>query len=59
MPPCSDDDDVKEGRLEIVLPELSRANIPISLIYPTRKHIAPKVRLFIQHLERSVNKTSL
>jgi DNA-binding transcriptional LysR family regulator len=45
------DRDVSEGHLQIVLPGLSKTSIPISLVYPTRKHMAPKVRLFIQMLE--------
>lgn len=39
------------GRLEVLLPEYKVQELPISLIYPQRKHISPKVRMFTEYLK--------
>lgn len=39
--------EVFAGRLQPLLPEWSAPTIPISIVYPSRKHLTPKVRLFI------------
>ncbi len=39
--------EVAAGRLKAVLPDWSAPTIPISIVYPSRKHLTPKVRLFI------------
>lgn len=39
--------EIAAGRLQAVLPDWSAATIPISIVYPSRKHLTPKVRLFI------------
>ncbi|UST52455.1 LysR family transcriptional regulator (plasmid) [Comamonadaceae bacterium OTU4NAUVB1] len=39
--------EVATGRLQALLPDWSAATIPISVVYPSRKHLTPKVRLFI------------
>ncbi|WP_077967798.1 LysR family transcriptional regulator [Ensifer adhaerens] len=40
--------DIKEGRLVPVLEEFERDEPPVCVVYPTRKHVSPKVRLFIE-----------
>lgn len=41
------DPEVHAGRLQVVLSAWSTAAIPIIIVYPSRKHLTPKVRLFI------------
>jgi DNA-binding transcriptional LysR family regulator len=40
-------DDIAAGRLREVLGDFAAPPIPISAIYPSRRHLAPKVRKFI------------
>jgi DNA-binding transcriptional LysR family regulator len=43
-------DDLRSGRLEVVLPESFNDEIGIHALYPHRKHLSAKVRLFVDHL---------
>lgn len=43
-------DDCKSGRLVRVLPEWSAPSFPIHAVYPSTRHLSPKVRAFIDHL---------
>lgn len=40
-------EDIKQGRLVAVLEGFSREEPPICAVYPTRRHVSPKVRMFI------------
>ncbi|MBN3834438.1 LysR family transcriptional regulator [Burkholderia sp. Ac-20344] len=42
--------DIREGRLRPILANFSVEGMPIRAIYPTRRHLTPKVRLFIDRL---------
>ncbi|MGI4959576.1 MAG: LysR family transcriptional regulator [Janthinobacterium lividum] len=44
------DRDVENGALELLLPAYATPEIPISVLYPSRRHLSPKVRLFIELL---------
>lgn len=44
------EDDLRAGRLLALLPEHKCPRIPIRILYPTRQHLSPKVRLFIDAL---------
>jgi DNA-binding transcriptional LysR family regulator len=44
------DQDVANGTLELLLPAYTTPEIPISALYPSRRHLSPKVRLFIEML---------
>jgi len=44
--------EIQNGRLEALLPEYKVQEMPISLVYPQRKHIPPKVRVFSQYLKK-------
>jgi len=46
---------VDAGQLEIVLPSYTTLEIPISAVYPSRRHLTPKVRLFIDALAERLN----
>lgn len=46
--------DLRARRLERVLPEWSTPAIPIHLVYPSTRHISPKVKTFIDHLQARV-----
>ena len=42
--------DLESGRLERVLPELALTGGGMYAIYPSRQHLSPKVRVFVDHL---------
>jgi DNA-binding transcriptional LysR family regulator len=46
-------EDLRSGRLVEVLPEYRSLEIGIYALYPTRKHVLPKVRLLIDYLAES------
>ncbi len=43
-------DDIRAGRLVALLPGYAPPNAPIYAVYPTRKHLSAKVRLFVAYL---------
>lgn len=43
-------DDYETGRLVRVLPEWCAPSFPIHAVYPSTRHLSPKVRAFIDHL---------
>lgn len=44
--------DVKEGRLRRVLPDWHSEAIPLQVVYPTARHLSPKVAAFVELLAR-------
>jgi DNA-binding transcriptional LysR family regulator len=44
-------EDLRQGRLTPVLADYWREEAPICAVYPTRRHLSPKVRLFIDHIQ--------
>lgn len=49
-------DDLASGRLVEILPEYRSIELGIYAIYPTRKHVAPKVRALVNFLESALFK---
>lgn len=45
-------EDIKQGRLVPVLKEFRREEMPITAVYPTRRHVSPKVRRFVEMLRK-------
>jgi DNA-binding transcriptional LysR family regulator len=45
-------DDVRAHRLERVLPSWCPRSIPIHLVYPSIRHLSPKVTSFVDHVQR-------
>jgi DNA-binding transcriptional LysR family regulator len=43
-------DELRAGRLEALLTDRIRSEIPIHAVYPHRKHLSAKVRAFVDHL---------
>jgi DNA-binding transcriptional LysR family regulator len=43
-------EDCKAGRLVRVLPEWDAPSFPIRAVYPSTRHLSPKVRAFVDHL---------
>jgi len=43
-------DDLAEGRLVPLLPEFARPELGIHAVYPSRRHLSPKVRSFVDFL---------
>ncbi|KQN71398.1 LysR family transcriptional regulator [Sphingomonas sp. Leaf62] len=48
------DRDLADGRLVTLLADYAAAPVPISIIYPSRRYLAPKVRRFIDLLTRTI-----
>jgi DNA-binding transcriptional LysR family regulator len=46
-------DDLRSGRLVEVLPQYRSLQLGIYALYPTRKHVLPKVRLLVDYLVQS------
>ncbi|WP_273728404.1 LysR family transcriptional regulator [Brucella gallinifaecis] len=45
-------EDIKQGRLVPVLEEFCREEQPVAAVYPTRRHVSPKVRRFVEMLRK-------
>lgn len=45
-------EDIRHGRLVAVLEEFSREESPVCAVYPTRRHVSPKVRMFIEMIRK-------
>ncbi|WP_408870734.1 LysR substrate-binding domain-containing protein [Gluconobacter cerinus] len=43
------------GHLQIFLPEYSSPEIPISVVYPSKRYLTPKVSVFINLLSQRTN----
>lgn len=41
-------EDIKRGQLVAVLTEFSREESPVCAVYPTRRNLSPKVRMFVE-----------
>jgi DNA-binding transcriptional LysR family regulator len=49
-------DDVLAGRLQLVLPEYTSEPLPAYLVYPSRRHLAPRTRVVIDFLIEEVRR---
>lgn len=49
------DTDINAGRLVTLLPSYQGSTLPIQVLYPSRKHLAAKIRLFIDGLVEYLN----
>ena len=47
-------DDLRVKRLRRVLPEWSAREVPIHAVYPSLRHLSPKVRAFLDHLREQM-----
>lgn len=47
--------DVRAGRLERVLPQWSSIERPLQAVYPSGRHLSPKVTAFIEHLAAALS----
>jgi DNA-binding transcriptional LysR family regulator len=43
-------DDLREGRLVRILGDISFEGVPISIVYPSRRHLAPRTRLVLEFM---------
>lgn len=46
---------VREGVLEHVLPDWASPETPAHVVYPSTRHLSPKVRVFVDHLVASMS----
>jgi len=49
-------DDVRTGRLQLVLPDYTSEPLPAYLVYPSRRHLAPRTRVVIDFLIEEVQR---
>jgi len=49
--------DIKAGTLQVLLPEYKHPSYPIQAVYPSRRHLSQKVRVFIDLLCESFGDT--
>lgn len=49
-------DDIEAGRLQRVLPEYTSETLPAYLVYPSRRHLAPRTRVVIDFLIEEVHR---
>lgn len=52
-PQCAEE--VKAGRLRAVLPNYSSVRTPLSAVYPSTRHLSPKVSAFVEHLQTALS----
>jgi DNA-binding transcriptional LysR family regulator len=50
------DDDVSSGRLQILFPDYATTQIPLTILYPSRRQLSRKVRLFINHIANCLSR---
>lgn len=50
---------VKEGRLVTLFPQYSGHQLPVSIVYPHRKYLATKIRVFIDQLVAYLDESTL
>jgi DNA-binding transcriptional LysR family regulator len=51
-------DGLASGRLVELLPQFRAATLGIHAVYPSRQHVAPKVRLLVDHLAQGLRQVS-
>ena len=44
-------DDIRAKRLERVLRDWEAPSVPVHVVYPSARHISPKVKTFVEHLQ--------
>ena len=44
-------DDIRAKRLERVLHDWEAPSVPVQVVYPSARHISPKVKTFVEHLQ--------
>jgi DNA-binding transcriptional LysR family regulator len=44
-------EDLRARRMERVLPDWSAPSIPVHAVYPSTRHLSPKVKTFLDHLQ--------
>ena len=47
--------DLRDRSLERVLPEWSVADTPLHAVYPSTRHLSPKIRAFVDHLQKEMS----
>jgi DNA-binding transcriptional LysR family regulator len=44
-------EDLRARRLERVLPDWNAPSVPVHAVYPSTRHLSPKVKTFLEHLQ--------
>lgn len=54
LPPMAVTEDLASGRLEALLAEWSPRRRELYAVYPTSRHMAPRVRAFLEHVRNEL-----
>jgi DNA-binding transcriptional LysR family regulator len=49
---------LREGRIERVLPDWNAPSTPVHVVYPSTRHLSPKVKSFVDHLHQRMTPPS-
>ena len=49
------EEDLKKGRLIEVLPKIQSESMPVFLVYPHRRNLSKRVRVFLDWIEQTLN----
>jgi DNA-binding transcriptional LysR family regulator len=47
-------EDIKAGRLQVVMPAYAPARFPLTVVYPSRRNLPPRIRAVIEFLSQLV-----
>lgn len=50
-------EDIRQGRLQAVLPDYKVLEVSIYAVYPQRRHLSPKVQVFVAFLDERISDT--
>lgn len=56
LPPDLFQQELQSGNVVNVLPQRSSAPVPINALYPSRKYVPMKVKVFLEFLEQKMQK---
>jgi DNA-binding transcriptional LysR family regulator len=48
-------DDLRAGELTLVLADFPAAGLPLTLLYPSRRHLAPRTRLVMEFIREQLH----
>jgi DNA-binding transcriptional LysR family regulator len=58
LPEIACAEDLRRGRLKQVLPDWSSPETPVHAVYPTTRHLAPKVAMFVELLRKEFSRSN-
>jgi len=50
-------EDIRQGRLQAILPDYKVLEVSIYAVYPQRRHLSPKVQAFVAFIDERISDT--